>query len=216
LYGTTYYGGPNGPCCAGSGTFFEITPSGTFTTLYNFCSQANCADGLNPVGFVQGTDGNFYGTTAPGYQFSGCGTLFKITPAGALTTLHSFNSTDGCYPTGLVQHTNGTFYGETSNGGTNNCEGGPYCGTLFSLSVGLKPFVRTVESSGKVGSTVQILGDNLSSATGVTFNGVAAAFTVASPTLIEATVPAGGTTGIVEVTTSSRTLKSNTRFVVRP
>ena len=139
----------------------------------------------------------------------GCGTLFEITATGTLTTLHTFAGSDGCNPAGLVQHTNGTFYGETGGGGTNND------GTLFGLSIGLEPFVRTVESLGKVGSTVQILGDGLSSATAVSFNGATAAFTVESDTLISATVPAGATTGFVTVTTSIRTLKSNVKFRVR-
>jgi len=211
VYGMTQGGGANG-----AGTFFEITPAGTFTTLYSFCSQANCTDGANPLGFVHGNNGNFYGTTSSDATYSTCGTLFEITKEGKLTTLHTFSGTDGCNPSGVMQHTNGSFYGETDLGGTSNNCGGPYCGSLFALSVGLKPFVETVESSGKVGSIVQILGDDLTSATGVTFNGTAAAFTVESATLISATVPAGATTGFVEVTTSSRTLKSNVKFHVRP
>jgi uncharacterized repeat protein (TIGR03803 family) len=69
LYGTTSAGG-NGDGCGnvyGCGTIFTITPSGTLTTLYNFCSQSNCTDGDEPLaGLVQGTDGNFYGTTLHG------------------------------------------------------------------------------------------------------------------------------------------------------
>ena len=210
FYGTTYNGGVNG-----AGAFFEITPSGTFTTLYNFCSKTNCADGAYPVEFVQGTDGNFYGVTSYSGSSSCGGTVFEITAQGALTTLHRFNGTDGCEPVGLVQHTNGAFYGEMWQGGNSDNCGGPYCGTLFSLSVGLKPFVKTLELSGKVSSTVQILGDGLSSATAVSFNGVAAAFTVESDTLISATVPAGATTGFVVVSTSSGTLTSNVRFHIR-
>ena len=72
------------------GTVFQITPSGTLTTLYSFCSQSNCADGADPyAGLVQGTDGNFYGTTYSGGSLRH-GTVFKITPSGTLTTLHSF------------------------------------------------------------------------------------------------------------------------------
>jgi hypothetical protein len=97
-------------------------------------------------------------------------------------------------------------YGVAGFGGANGD------GTLFSLSVGLKPFVETLESSGKVGATIQILGDNLSTASAVTFNDTAAAFTVDSDTLISATVPAGATTGFVTVTTPTTTLKSNLKF----
>ncbi len=86
LYGTTYGGGANG-----GGTVFKITPSGGLTTLYSFlCSQTNCTDGLDPTaGLIQGTDGNFYGTTPIGGANKG-GTVFKITPRGTLTTLYGF------------------------------------------------------------------------------------------------------------------------------
>jgi uncharacterized repeat protein (TIGR03803 family) len=118
FYGTTYEGGAN----ANHGTVFKITPSGKLTTLYSFCAPSNCTDGSNPVaGLVQGTDGNFYGTTYGGGA-SNYGTVFKITPGGKLTTLYSFcaqsNCTDGYEPVaGLVQATDGNFYGTTLAGG---------------------------------------------------------------------------------------------------
>ena len=61
----------------------KSTPSGSFSVLYNFCSQPQCDDGSAPyAGLVQGRDGNFYGTTAKGGTgFSGDGTAFKVTPA---------------------------------------------------------------------------------------------------------------------------------------
>ena len=120
LYGTTTAGGSfNG------GTAFKITPTGMMTTLYAFCSQSNCTDGVDSTGgLVQGTDGNFYGTTyGGGANGLGDGTVFKMTPAGTLTTLYSFcsqsNCTDGQGPIGgLVQGTDGNFYGTTSEGGS--------------------------------------------------------------------------------------------------
>lgn len=218
LYGTTLDGG-----ASGAGTIFKITPAGTLTTVYSFCVLANCADGAAPyTGLVQGSDGNLYGTTYGGGI--GYGTVFKISPGGTLTTLHSFcaekNSdgycTDGSYPqAGLTQDTNGKFYGTAYTGGSStNCEGDGGCGTLFSLSVGLPAFVETQTTSGKVGAPVKILGTNLTSATSVTFNGTAATFTVVSKSEITTTVPTGATTGTVEVKTSSGTLKSNVKFRV--
>src|SRR3984957_13100872 len=60
FYGATTGGGANN-----SGTFFRLTPDGTLTTLYSFCSQTNGADGDDPSGaIVLGFDGNFYGTPA--------------------------------------------------------------------------------------------------------------------------------------------------------
>jgi uncharacterized repeat protein (TIGR03803 family) len=212
FYGTTNTGGENG-----YGTVFKITPTGMLTTLYNFCSQPNCTDGEAP-GFgllIQATDGNFYGTARLGGA-NGDGTVFKITPGGTLTTLHNFDGTDGFYPEALVQATNGTFYGTTNEGGDLNCDSGygSGCGSVFSLSIGLGPFVKTEPTSGMVGADVIILGNNLTDTTGVTFNGTAATFTVVSSSEITATVPSGATTGKVEVTTPSGTLTSNVNFQI--
>jgi uncharacterized repeat protein (TIGR03803 family) len=129
LYGTTTGGGANG-----QGTVFKITPDGTLTTLYSFCSLSGCADGLEPfAGLVQAPSGDFYGTTLGGGA-SGVGTIFKMTPSGTLTTLHSFNGGDGAEPTApLVQATNGDFYGTTTYYG-NDAHGGAYSGVRSSKS----------------------------------------------------------------------------------
>jgi hypothetical protein len=87
---------------------------------------------------------------------------------------------------------------------------------VFRLSTGLGPFVKTLPTSGLVGAAVKILGTGLTGATGVTFNGAAATFTVVSSALITATVPAGATSGAVQVTTPSGTLSGNVSFVVTP
>jgi uncharacterized repeat protein (TIGR03803 family) len=223
FYGTTIAGGTHDVVCGGGcGTVFKITPSGMLTTLYSFCSQSGCADGDGPyAALVQGTDGNFYGVTIRGGDNAvyNAGTVFKITPSGTLTTLYIFCSksssrsscADGTGPSAaLFLDTNGNFYGTTSGGGTSNV------GTVFSLSVGLSPFVETEPTSGKVGKTIRILGTNLTGATSVDFNDTAAAFTVDSKSFITATVPTGASTGSVTVTTPSRTLKSNKRFIVTP
>lgn len=218
LYGTTAGGGASSLCVAsiaGCGTVFELTPAGQLTTLYNFCSQTGCTDGGNPYStLVQATDGNLYGTTYIGGASTlcedNCGSIFKITPGGVLTTLHSFDGADGEYPfDGLIQGTNGILYGTTDLGGTGACPNG--CGTAFSDGVALGSFVETVPASGKVGTTVAILGNNLKGATGVTFNGTAATFT-ASSSNIKTTVPGGATTGFVQVTTPHGTLTSNVKF----
>jgi hypothetical protein len=117
---------------------------------------------------------------------------------------------------GLVQATNGTFYGTTNDGGS-PCSRNGGCGTVFSLSVGLGPFVKTLPTAGEVGQAVKILGTDLTGATSVTFDGIAAAFTVnASGTAILTTVPAGARSGTVEVVTPGGTLSSNVPFRVLP
>jgi uncharacterized repeat protein (TIGR03803 family) len=128
FYGTTTFGGVIGASCpqtsSGCGTVFEITPSGSLTTLYNFCSQSNCSDGDLPfAGLVQATNGDLYGTTYfGGTNETGCGTIFKVTPSGTLTTLYRFCGTDstdsGMLPEALlIQATDGDIYGTTSGGG---------------------------------------------------------------------------------------------------
>ncbi|HXJ91984.1 MAG TPA: choice-of-anchor tandem repeat GloVer-containing protein [Terriglobia bacterium] len=265
LYGTTCGAGLEFACNgSGPGTVFKITPGGTLTTVHSFCSQSDCADGEYPTAaLVQATNEDLYGTTSQGGA-DGYGTVYKITPSGTLTTLHSFSGTDGAYPAaglayatdgnfyaetygggangygtvfkitpggtltslysfcsqsgcadganpelgGLTQDTNGTFYGTTSGGGANGY------GTVFSLSVGLHAFIETVPTSGKVGSAVTILGNNLKGATSVTFNGTPSTISFDSSSEIKTTVPIGATTGKVEVTVSGHTLSSNVKFRV--
>jgi uncharacterized repeat protein (TIGR03803 family) len=274
FYGSTISGGANYGCGndLGCGTVFSVTPTGQLTTIYSFCAQPNCTDGTELFGgVVQGTAGELYGVTAEGGA-NNYGTVFKLTTAGALKTLRSFDFTDGAYPeAALIEGTDGKFYGTTSSGGahgvagtlfvitengelttlynfcadpgcadgtgpfeslmqatngefygttfaggaSSNCIGG--CGTAFSLETGLAAFVETRPSSGKVGSRVIVLGNNLSGATAVSFNGTAASFQVVSSTEIAATVPAGATDGPLTVTApGAGTLESNLPFYVRP
>ncbi len=221
LYGTTVGGGSGG-----AGTVFQVTPQGDETVIYSFCSQPTCSDGANPMApLIEGTDGSFYGTTLEGGNSNsecsnvGCGTIFKITPQGSLTTLYRFCAQtaceDGLQPdAGLLQATNGLLYGVTTFGGGKPCPQG--CGTVFSLDVGLGPFVTFVRGTAKVNQQFGILGQGFSGTTSVSLNGTPALFTVKSDTFIEATVPAGATTGYVTVTTPSGTLTSNKPFVVIP
>ena len=214
LYGTTQFGGTGVP---GGGTVFKITLTGALTTLYNFCSQPNCADGQGPEGgLVQATDGNLYGTTSTGGA-NNWGSLFSVTTGGVLTTIYSFcsqtNCGDGQVPTAtLIQATDGNLYGTTFG-----AQGYVHFGTAFRLSLGLAPFVKTLQASGKPGVAVTILGNNLTGATSVTFKGVPVdSFTVnATGSAIFTTVPSGATTGVVRVTLADGTvLSSNVPFRV--
>jgi uncharacterized repeat protein (TIGR03803 family) len=211
FYGTTIEGGTSN-----NGTVFKITPTGVLTTFYSFCSQSGCADGSEPQSaLIQATDGNFYGTT----RFGGTnnyGTVFKLTPSGTLTALHSFDDVDGAQPfAALIQSTNGTFYGTTLVGGAYALPTG--YGTIFSLSVGLEPFVALQTTSGKEGAKIGILGQGFSSSSVVKFGGTqATTITRTGSTFINATVPAGARTGSVTVTTGSTALISSQIFKVTP
>jgi uncharacterized repeat protein (TIGR03803 family) len=210
FYGVTVEGG-----ASGNGTVFEITPAGKLTTLYSFCSQASCSDGVYPeADLVHAQNGRFYGTTY-GDGTRSWGTIFEITPNGTLTTLYRFcsaaNCPDGANPFELVQSTNGEFYGMTYAGGTG---GADRIGTVFRLAENLAPNVETLPTRGKVAETVIILGTNLAGATAVSFNGAAASYIIVSSTEIRATIPGDATTGPVTVIIPARTLKSNESFQV--
>jgi len=215
FYGTAWQGGARG-----RGMIFKITPGGTLTTLYSFCSQSGCADGANSeAALIQATNGDFYGTTQKGGA-DHAGTIFEITPGGTLTTHYSFCSqnrcTDGEFPgAGLIQAANGDFYGTTQSGG----ELAGY-GTVFRLCLGLAPFVETQPASGRAGAVVKTLGTDLTGASSVTFGGVPAVFGVSPSfeaiTEIAAIVPAGARSGKVQVVTPGGTLSSGVPFRVLP
>jgi uncharacterized repeat protein (TIGR03803 family) len=146
FYGTTSVGGANSATCTvpGScGTVFKITPSGAVTVLHSFTGTGG--DGANPVAsLIQGSDGNFYGTTNLGGANSatctiagGCGSVFKITPTGVETVLHSFTGAggDGATPdASLLQGSDGNFYGTTSYGGAASASFADGCGTVFTIT----------------------------------------------------------------------------------
>jgi uncharacterized repeat protein (TIGR03803 family) len=133
FYGTT----PNATNGTNDGIVYKITPAGKFTILYVF----NGSSGAFPNDpLIQGTDGNFYGTTTLGGKTLGstcvvrfasftCGTVFKMTPAGKVTFIYEFDKTHGAGPIGPVtQGSDGNFYGTTSEGGTSGF------GVVFKLT----------------------------------------------------------------------------------
>lgn len=131
-------GGSSIPPVSSSGSNTGTSPPVEYTVLYSFAGGSS--DGANPTGLIQASDGNFYGTTLGGaVQGQGqYGTIYKITPQGAETVLHSFgpSNADGYLPeAGLVQASNGNLYGTTAEGGANtSCASGAGCGTIFMIS----------------------------------------------------------------------------------
>ncbi len=112
FYGACYDGGTTN-----HGTVYQITPSGVFTILHSFSNSG--ADGASPnAPPIQGRDGNFYGTTVGGGT-NGDGTIYKLTPKGTVTTIHSFiyPAEGGSPGAQLVQGSDGNFYGTTEDGG---------------------------------------------------------------------------------------------------
>lgn len=116
LYGTTPWGGSSQGICGFGfpcGVVFKLDTAGNETVLYNFCSQTNCADGVQPSNpLILDAAGNLYGATL--------GEVFKIDTTGALTVLHNFTGypTDGATAaTNLVRDAQGNLYGTTYQGG---------------------------------------------------------------------------------------------------
>lgn len=160
-YAITAFGGAGGcpglvgGVTMGCGAVVKITPPGAFSVLYSFpydASNQTAPNGVDALGaLVQGPDGDFYGTTGwggtvqncamPFMTGAGCGTVFKLTPAGNLTVLHSFCGIAGCSPLTvdgwlpmgrLIFGADGNLYGMTNQGGN----GGNIfnSGTIFKIS----------------------------------------------------------------------------------
>lgn len=134
IFGTTMDGGHKG-----AGTVFELLPDGTEKILYVFHLQQHhllAPNGIWPSsGLIIGNDGNLYGTTpyggikVKGCGEGGCGTVFKITPAGQLTTIYAFRGPgDGCQSaSGLTTDGAGNLYGTTVGCGGGNS------GTVYKI-----------------------------------------------------------------------------------
>jgi uncharacterized repeat protein (TIGR03803 family) len=208
FYGTTLQGGSNN-----DGVVYKITSSGKFTLLHSFNPPTDGT--LSYAAMIQGTDGNFYGTTN---AFGGfLDTIYKVTLQGVYSNVYQFDGTNSTIgisaANALVQNTNGLLYGATSFSASST--GGN--GTVYTLNIGAKPFVRLTAASGLVGSSVSIFGQGFSSSSVVKFGGVTASGIVRQgTTYITVPVPAGALTGSVTVATGSTTLTSNSIFNVLP
>jgi uncharacterized repeat protein (TIGR03803 family) len=128
LYGTTYYDG-----AYNLGSVYQLHPTAQGEwkerVLYSFKGGADGANSISNLVFD--ASGNLYGTTSEG-GFGGCscGTIFKLSPAGAQWTesvAYRFRGTpDGAFPyNGMVADAQGNFYGSTVHGGVDN-EGSIY------------------------------------------------------------------------------------------
>ena len=140
LYGTT-----EGGCGGGLGLVFKVTQSGTETVLHSF--SRNGKDGFDPTSTVVVDEkGNIYGTTTFGGKV-GVGTVYKISPAGKETILHSFKGgADGFFPyAGPILDTNGNLYGTTLYGGSFDS------GTVFKLTKTKETVLHTFVPNGTDG-----------------------------------------------------------------
>ena len=202
FYGTTLSGG-----AFNAGVVFKITSDGMLTVLKNFDFNQSEDGALSTAGLTLDSDGNLYGVTAGGGT-NGDGAFFGITSAGTYSVLYSFARRTGSGPYATpMQHTNGKIYGLTNTGGRPVSDG-----VMYSMDLGLPPFVKLVTTAGRPGMKVGILGNGLNGTASVSFNGTPAKFTISSGTFLTATAPIGATTGFVTVRTHAATLVSSTKF----
>jgi len=116
-------------------TIYKLSSTGTFTLLFDFHSGAGFnVNGIWPNGVVEGTDGNFYGTTLSGGGGDN-GTVYQVTPSGSATILVTFPG-DGSLGTrangGLVEGADGAFYGSMRGTSYNSLT--PPLATLFRVT----------------------------------------------------------------------------------
>ncbi len=258
-----FYGAASSGGTYGKGYVYTVTTAGKITTLHSF----NGTDGESPVGnLVQASDGNFYGVTSQTPTNSFAGEIYKMTPAGAVTPLHTFASDDSegsNIVSGLLAASDGNLYGVADTGGTNNdgtiyrvsrtgtfkvlrnlncatdgCNnwvplaqrtdgtlygvgmqgGASNSGTVYKVSSSTFPaFIVVQNHSAPSPRTINILGSGLTGATAVHFGSIAAtSFKVVSGNYMTAVVPPAAITGIVSVTTPTRTLSTLTKLLVPP
>lgn len=146
FYGTTEFGGKydivnsDNEDKTGDGTFYKVSTYGAVTTLASF----NGWNGSHPRGaLVQAKDGSFYGVTAYGGPTLGdCGTIFRATTNGIISTIFQFDvpgfayhMTNGRAPCGLVEDGKGNLYGTTILGGEKAHLAGPASGTIFRFNL---------------------------------------------------------------------------------
>lgn len=205
--------------CEGCGTVFQLPKSlASIGWVYSFDGFGGTPDGAVPVAnLIAANDGNLYGSASMfGCSGDGClqpgaGTLFHFNTSGNFSLDFVFsctNSLAGCYgmqPITNMQATTGIIYGMTTQGGYDTSGTGPNQGVFYSLNPGpgVRPFVAAIQPAGPAGQSIGIIGQGFNSASGVSFNGVAASFNVVSDTYLTATVPVGATTGPLTVFTSN-------------
>jgi uncharacterized repeat protein (TIGR03803 family) len=211
LWGTTYQGGEYN-----EGTIFKIATTGKdYEVVYSFqYAEPELLGQLPLAGLTLGTDSNLYGVASRGGT-NNYGATFQVTPAGDVTFLYNFCAVAGCADgivpeTPVIQHTDGKFYGTAS--GNSLC-----CGTFFSFDMGLPPFTSSTANEGKVGATIDFLGQGFTDTTSVSFDGtLATSFKAISDTLLSVKVPVGALTGLVKIITSKGTLAGTRNFKVLP
>jgi uncharacterized repeat protein (TIGR03803 family) len=203
---------------AGEINFFEVSTKGTgFVAFAPFTTLAGT---VNIPSLFLASDGNLWDTNFTD-SIGPMGSVFSINPQnGAVLQTVAFDGANGNSPeVGVIQAADGRFVGTTEHGGTIPGGSNKFAdGTVWALDAGLPapaPAITLLNpTSGSVGSTVRINGNNFIGTTAVSFNGVSASFEVLNTQFVSATVPDGATTGPIKVTNLGGTATSTQSFDV--
>jgi len=226
------------------GWIFSLSTTGTFTIVHTFCQETDCTDGIAPsTPLMQDTNGNLYGFTVHGGDASacddvGCGVLYSLDIGAApFASLESTSGKEGAragifgqgFNARSVVKFGGTQATAVTPGGTGFLSATVPAGALtgaVTVTTGSTTLTssRTFDvtptmlsfspSSGSVGTSVTISGTGLLQTTKVAFNGKSASFSVVSDSEVNATVPAGATSGRIKVATRGGSVQSSTEFTV--
>ena len=188
FYGTTNYGGPKG-----AGTVFKVDASGELTVLHSFDNGTE--GGYLYAGLIEDGQRNLFGMTSSGTQIRN-GTIFRLDPAGTLSTLHVFSATDGTQSRGaLVRGFDGSLYGTAVTGGA-----GAY-GTVYRLTI--TPSSLAVSPASSIYGGTTTLSATLTSA-GAPVTGRTVTFAISGTAVGSATTDAAGVATLTVVSIAGK------------
>ncbi|HUZ48097.1 MAG TPA: IPT/TIG domain-containing protein [Terriglobia bacterium] len=175
---------------ASSSTAFTVAQTTSAPQISSFSPTSG------PVGTSVTINGSSF-STASSVKFNGAAASFKANSDSQIVALVPSGAATGDLS---VADSAGSAVSATA-----------YTVTQSTTAPKISSFTPT---SGSVGASVAISGSGFTGASSVAFNGTKAAFTVASDSQINTSVPSGATSGAISVSTSGGTATSSSSFTV--